>query len=107
MTRRLRENLPYLHILSKCKPAIRKAILQHGDHNLIKTLSECALNVTSGNIPVSKTHKAKLGRHKKRLRTLGSKRPSLKHKRILLQQQGGNLLAALLPPILAALKHLL
>ena len=106
MTQRLKQNLPYLHVLSKCRPKLRKAILDHGDHSLVKTLSECALNVLSGNIPISKKHKARLTRHKKRLRTLSAKRTSLKRKRAVLQQQGGNILSVLLPPIITAIKQL-
>ena len=107
MSQRVRDNLPLLEVLSKCKPQLRKAILEHADHGLIKTLGECSLNIISGNISISKNPKTKLARHKKRLRVLGAKRTSLKHKRVVLQQQGGNILAVLLPPILTALKSIL
>ena len=105
MSKRLKNNSDFLCVLSKCKPKVRSAILEHADNDLVKTLSECALNTISGKIPISPAHKKKLSRHRNTLRQLSHKRVSLKKKKGILNQRGGNLLRLLLPPVVAVLKH--
>ena len=67
------------------------------------TLSELALNLLSGVIPLEANHYKKLKRHAQKLRTLAQKRRSVKRRKELLvrNQRGGFLtvLAGLLAPL--------
>jgi hypothetical protein len=65
--------------------------------------------VLKGTVPLTKKQKQHLLRHKKHLRSLASKKISrVKKRRLLAQQKGsGNLLTALLPPVLSVLTSLL
>ena len=65
MSLRLKNNLHYLKALCKCKPAARKAILEHADRELINCICECIDNILKGNIKISKVHKKRLGRSTK------------------------------------------
>ena len=89
MSTRLKNNLHYLKALCKCKPAARKAILEHADGELINCICECIDNILKGNIKISKVHKKKLGRSTKVLDTLRKKKTGLKKKKALLVQHGG------------------
>ena len=107
MSKRVRVSLPYLQILAKCKPKVRKAIIEHGSSNLVLSICECCYNVLKGTIPLTKIQKRRLSRYKEHLRALASKKVSRVKKKRLLTQKGGNLLAALLPPVLSVLSSLL
>ena len=107
MSKRMEGSLPYLQILMKCKPKIRKVILEHGPTDLLLSICESCYNVLKGTIPLSKRQKQRLSRHKKHLTDLANRKVSRLRKRRLLTQKGGNLLAALLPPVLEVLSSLL
>ena len=81
MSLRLKNNLHYLKALCKCKPAARKAILEHADGELINCICECIDNILKGNIKISKIHKKKLGRSTKVLDELRKKKTGLKRKK--------------------------
>ena len=109
MSKRMRDSLPYLQILAKCKPKVRKVLIEHGPSDLILCICECCYNVLKGTVPLTKRQKQHLSRYKKHLRGLANKKISRVKKRRLLTQQkgGGNLLTALLPPVLSVLSSLL
>ena len=109
MSKRMRDNLPYLQILVKCKPKVRKVLIEHGPSDLVLSICECCHNVLKGTVPLTKRQKQHLSRYKKHLRGLVNKKISRVKKRRLLAQQkgGGNLLTALLPPVLSVLTSLL
>jgi hypothetical protein len=109
MSKRMRDNLPYLQILAKCKPKVRKVLIEHGPSDLVLSICECCHNVLKGTVPLTKREKQHLSRYKKHLRGLVNKKISRVKKRRLLAQQkgGGNLLTALLPPVLSVLTSLL
>ena len=107
MSKRMKENLPYLQILAKCKPKLRKVIIEHGPTDVIISICECAYNLLKGTVPISTNQKRYLSRHKKHLRTLANKKISRTKKKKLLTQKGGNVLTALLPPVLSVLGSLL
>ena len=107
MSKRMKENLPYLQILAKCKPKLRKVIIEHGPTDVIISICECAYNLLKGTVPISTNQKRNLSRHKEHLRTLANKKISRTKKKKLLTQKGGNVLAALLPPVLSVLGSLL
>ncbi|XP_038076220.1 uncharacterized protein LOC119744384 [Patiria miniata] len=89
MTRRLKDNIHALHILSKSSSKRRKAILKNADKELVTCLCECALNVLKGRVPLSPSQKKKLARHKAHLRALADKKSSHVKRKELLVQKGG------------------
>lgn len=107
MSKRMKDNLPYLQVLVKCRPKVRKLLIEHGPTDLITSICECSLNVLKGVIPLTPSQKRRLARYKTHLRALGNKKVSRKQKKKCLNQKGGNLLAALLPPVLSVLSSLL
>ena len=90
----------YLKLLHRAKPAYRKTLLQEAKPEVIKILSDCALNILKGKLLLTQQEKRKLQPHKKKLRRLANKRTSVKAKKKILQQ--GGFLPAFLIPILAA-----
>ena len=90
----------YLKLLHAAKPAYRKTLLQKATPEMIKLLSDCALNILKGKILLTQHEKKRLQPHKKKLRTLANKKSPMKTKRKILQQ--GGFLPAFLLPILAA-----
>ena len=103
----MKDNLPYLQVLAKCKPKLRKLLIEHGPVSLVTSISECALNLLKGVIPLTPRQKRRLARYKAHLRGLANKKVSRKKKKQFLNQKGGNLLTALLPPVLTVLGSLL
>ena len=106
MSERVRRNIDFLTVLTKCNKKQRKALLEHCDKELILTISEIAINVLKGIVKLSSSQKARLHRFKKQLRTLADRQVSLKHKKRYIVQTGGSLLLALLPPVISVLKEL-
>ena len=107
MSKRMREHICYLQVLAHCKPKLRKLILLHGSPNLVTCVCECALNVLKGTVPLTNSQKRKLSRYKTHLRQLANKKVSRIRKKSILNQKGGSILSALLPPILETLSNLL
>ncbi len=91
----------YLKLLHGAKPAYQKVLLQKATPEVIKLLSDCALNILKGSILLTQQEKAKLQPHTKKIKTLANKRTSIKTKKKILQQ--GGFLPAFLIPILAAI----
>ena len=77
---------------------MQKAVIKNADSGLIKCISECALNILKGNVPISPHQKSKLTRYKKDLRSLAQRRVSLKSRKRVLQK--GGFLGAILAPII-------
>jgi hypothetical protein len=106
MTDRLERNLDFLKILAKATRRKRTKIISQCNADLICCLSECCLNVIKGNVPLKPDDKKRLNRHRKLVRLLAKKKPSLTRKRTLLLQKGGAL-PALLIPVLTVVGSLL
>lgn len=106
MSDRVRRNIDFLTVLTKCNKKQRTALLEHCDKELILTLSEVAINVLKGIVHLTPAQKSKLRRFKKQLRTLADRQVSLKHKKRHLVQSGGSLLLSLLPPAISLLQNL-
>ena len=102
----MKENLSYLQVLAKCKPKIRKVIVEHGPAEVLTCVCECCYNLLKGTVPLTSTQERRLSRYKKHLRTLANKKVSRVKKRRILNQKGVNLLIALLPPVLSVLGSL-
>ena len=90
----------YLKLLHGAQPAYRKVLLQQAKPEVIKLLSDCALNILKGKILLTQQEKTRLQPHRKKVRTLANKRTSIKTKKKVLQH--GGFLPAFLLPILAA-----
>lgn len=92
---RLKRNIPLLKALTKASPRKRKDILRGCSNDLLHSLSEIALNLLKGNIPLSSQQYAALKRQKNKIRLLADRKISLRRKRRTLQQTGGFLLPLL------------
>lgn len=97
--------LQTLHYLSKEQ---RAALLKTADRKLVKAICECALNILSGNIKISRALKNKLTKHKNILRRMVCKKNrSWKAKKRLIVQKGQGvvplILSSLIPTLISAL----
>ena len=107
MSKRMKGSLPYLQVMGRCGPKLRKFMINNVPANVITAICECSLNLLKGVIPVTPRQKRRLARYKTHLRDLASKKVSRKRKKLYLNKKGGNLLSALLPPVLSVLGSLL
>ena len=89
MDKRLLAQEPFLRSLTRSSPKRRKLLLQQATKDELTVLFEICLNILKGNIPLNNTAFKKLKRHKRILRTLGSKKMALTHKENLVNQKGG------------------
>jgi hypothetical protein len=102
MSQTLKKFTPYLRLLHKSSPKVRKALTKrHCNPEFIKCICECVKNVLVGNVSLSKEHKKKLKRHRHSLRKLASKKTPLTVKKRIIQS--GGFLGALLGPIVKVL----
>ena len=96
-------NEHFLRLLASSKPSVKKKLIQHASRDQMDSLSELALKLLSGVIPLKANHYKKLKRHAQKLRTLAKKKGSVKRRKDLLvrNQRGGFLtvLAGLLAPL--------
>jgi len=58
--RRIKSNFHELHTLKAAQPKLRKAIIRNCDKDLVKCVSECALNLLHGNVKLSGCARKKL-----------------------------------------------
>ena len=100
MSKRMKNYIPYLQVVDRSKPKVRKVKIEHGPSDVIVCICECSINVLKVTVPVSASQKRLLSRYKKHLRALANKKISQAKKK-LLNQKGGNLLTALLPPVIS------
>ena len=103
----MRGSLPYLDALAKSNPKLGKVLIDNVPTTVITAICECCLNLLKGVIPLTPRQKRRLARYKAHLRALANKRVSRKKKKQYLNQKGGSLLTALLPPVLRVLTSLL
>lgn len=93
-------------MLTKAKPKERNFILQHGGGDLMKTLSEIAVNTLNGNIKLDGKNLTKLKRYKRQFRSMACPKRSLKSKRNIVQR--GGFLSVLIGTVLSGIiSHLL
>ena len=81
MSKRMKDNLAYLQILAKCKPKIRKVIIDHGPADILTCVCECCYNLLKSTVPLTPSQKRRLSRYKKHLRALAYKKVSRVKKR--------------------------
>ena len=93
-----------LRMLYKASPKLRKALLADLPPEVVRLLSECALNILKGSVVLKKKHKDNLRRRRKNLHILAKKSTSTKKKKEIIQKGGflPGLLAGLIPALLPA-----
>ena len=106
MSKRMKGNLPYLQILAKVKPKLRKILIENIPESVITAICECCLNTLKGVIPLTPRQKRRLAPYKTQLRALANRKVSRKRKKTYLTQIGGALLPFVLPAALGALGSL-
>ena len=87
-------------LLGKLGDKAKRQYMKKCNKEFVDCVSECAKRLR-GNVPLTSNQTTKLRRNKKNLRSLATKKTSLKKKRQILQK--GGFLAALLPPVLSLL----
>jgi len=100
--KRMRYNFHHLQVLKTAKPQLRRAIIKNCSSELVKSISECVLNVLRNNLQLTECQKKRFQKFKVPLRALASKRVSISSKKRLLNQRGGflvPLLSDILPTI--------
>ena len=91
---RVAKNKKFLDALQQVEEKHRKKLIKGATTEQINTISEVALNILQGNIPLKEHHKKKLNKHKKSLRALASKGVSVKKRKKIINQHGGMIGAA-------------
>ena len=76
----MKGSLPYLQVLVKSKPKLRKILIDNVPESVITAICECYLNLLKGLIPLTSPQKRRLARHKTRLRALAKSKGVKKEK---------------------------
>ena len=97
---KIRDQRVFLEMLAKSNPKYRKALINGAPPEIMKLLSECALNILRGTITLTKEEKTKLRKHKTSLRQMATPKVSTRAKKKIVQK--GGMLQALLKPVLKA-----
>ena len=97
---KLRDHRAFLEMLSKSNPKYRKVLINGAPPDIMKLLSECALNILKGTITLTSEEKSKLRKHRNELRQMATTKVSNRTKKKLVQK--GGMLQALLKPVLKA-----
>jgi hypothetical protein len=105
MAKRMHKCYPFIKRIVKTTPKQRAHILKKGPPELLDAISEGALNILKGNVPLSKQKFQQLQRYKNNVKQLATKRTSRRKKRAIILQRGGfmGVLASVLIPTIAAL----
>ncbi|KAJ8029815.1 hypothetical protein HOLleu_29309 [Holothuria leucospilota] len=105
MSRRVTEQAPFLHVLTRGTTQQRSALLKRIHNDLVICLCECALNILKGNVKLTPSEKLNLQRHRAKLRKLVDRKVSLSQKRKVFRQKGGgHCVRSMLLPIIKQLK---
>ena len=98
---RVRDNKVFLQMLLKSNAKYRKLLLTGAPPEIMKLLSECALNILRGNIILNQKEKKQLKPYRRNLHKLASKTVSDKVKKKVLQK--GGMIPPMMKPILKAM----
>jgi len=93
--KRIRSTYHTIRVLKEADPKLREAINAKCNQETMKSICECAFNVSCGNIPMSACIKRKLRTYKNSLRKVADKSLSLSAKRKVISQRGRFLLPLL------------
>lgn len=103
MSGNIRRHADSLRKLCKCRKSLQRGnIVREGGNDLLKTISNIALNAQKGNIKYRPAALTKLKRHKTAIHALANNRIPLHQKRKIVVQQGG-FLPLLLAPLVGGL----
>lgn len=80
-SRRIARQTPFLRLLYSCPPSQRKSLIQYVTNEQLAALSQIALNILRGNIPITRAYKKKLKQYKEVIRSLASRRVSRTRKK--------------------------
>ncbi len=105
MSKRLQNNQPFLHLLSRSSAKRRKALVKQATKDELAALFEICFNILRGNLPLNSYMKKKLKKERHTIRTLADKKVPNHKKKKVVQQKGGFLgtIAGLALPLLASL----
>lgn len=95
MSSRLSRNLYLLKSLYKATNKQCRVILHTAPDELILALSEIALNILHGSIPLTAKQHGSLKRRKIKIKYIANKKINIKRKRRMINQRGGFLLPLL------------
>lgn len=101
------KNAAILRALHHLTPEQRRLVICKADKSLIHCISECILNVLRGNVTINKSQKKNLKKHAIHLRKLTSRKSTLQGRKKIIVQNGGGLLAALLPVLATVLTQII
>jgi len=87
--KRIRSSFHKLRTLKDAMPKLRKAIISNCDKELIKSISECALNELRGNVNLTDCQMKRLRKFNGRLKTVVDKRVPLARKKRLINHRAG------------------
>ena len=108
MSRVVKNNLPFLHLLTCCPEHQRQFLLETATPEQIHALVQIVFNILHGNIPVSKEVKRNLKKHADALVSLVvSLVVPFKTKKQTLAQEGGGFIQDLLIPVLTSIGPLM
>ena len=107
MSRVVKNNLPFLHLLTCCPEHQRQFLLETATPEQIHALVQIVFNILHGNIPVSKEVKRNLKKHADALVSLVESSVPFKTKKQTLAQEGGGFIQDLLIPVLTSIGPLL
>jgi hypothetical protein len=79
--KRIKSNYQHLQVLKTAKRQLRKAIVKNCNSKLVKTISECVLNVIRGNLQLTAYQKRRLREFKVPLRAIADRSESLASKK--------------------------
>lgn len=97
-----KHNKDLLRVLHSARPKVRKAILKEADKDIVCTLCEISDNLLCGNLPLNKSHKDKISKHKSILRRLAKRGEHWKSKKKVITQSGGAFVPLLISALLSA-----
>ena len=75
-SRRIGRQTPFLKLLYSCSSIQRKSLIQYVTNEQLAALSQIALNILRGNIPITRAYKKKLKQYKEVILSLASRRVS-------------------------------
>ena len=107
MSRVVKNNLLYLHLLTCCPEHQRQFLLETATPEQIHALVQILVNMCHGNIPVSKEVKRNLKKQIDALVSLVQSSVPYKTKKQTLAQEGGGFIQDLLIPVLTSIAPLM
>lgn len=98
--------LPFLKVLQKSRPKVNKVeLLKKFPDYVANDIVELLYNILTGNVPVNKSHKTQLSKHRKAMHRFADL-PSLKSRRDFMYKQKGGFLSTIIPLAISALGSL-